>query len=93
MTAAEVICPICDGTGWKRVEKHGLSAVERCSCANEAIAEAAFESANIPLNYDRASLDNFEMPRDNPTARSGLGRAQLCARISLGEAPRLAAHR
>ena len=87
MTAAEVICPICDGTGWKRVEKHGLSAVERCSCANEAIAEAAFESANIPLNYDRASLDNFEMPRDNPTARSGLGRVLMQVRSFVREFP------
>jgi DNA replication protein DnaC len=87
MSPAEATCPICDGTGWKRIEKGGLSAVERCVCSIAAIAEAAVESANIPPNYRSVTLDNFRMPEDNPTARTGLGRVLMQVKAFVREFP------
>lgn len=33
---ADPNCVICDGTGWKRVERGGLTGVDRCSCMRRA---------------------------------------------------------
>ncbi len=32
--AASIVCPICDGTGWRVVERGGLSGAARCSCVS-----------------------------------------------------------
>src|SRR5258707_814288 len=70
---ADANCLICGGTGWKVVEKSGLSGVEKCECAFAVRKRDLKESANIPSNYEHATLDNFVLPPDNPTARTGLG--------------------
>lgn len=70
---ADANCPICGGTGWKIVERAGLSGAERCDCAFTNRTQGLKENANIPPNYSKASLDNFVLPQDNPTARTGLG--------------------
>src|SRR5260370_23092542 len=70
---ADVNCSICDGTGWKIVERAGLSGAERCTCAFTNRTEDIKQNENIPANYAQASLDNFVLPQDNPTARTGLG--------------------
>jgi DNA replication protein DnaC len=67
-------CPICDGTGWKIVERAGLSGAERCTCydAKRAVREAA----GIPPNYRLATLDNFEVRvQDNHTATTAMRQA------------------
>ena len=69
---AEATCTLCDGTGWKIVERAGLSGAERCVCHAATRTHELKESANIPPNYQQASLDNFHLPKDNPTAHSGL---------------------
>ncbi len=71
------VCPICDGTGWKIVERSGLSGAERCECAALTRTQGLRESSGIPPNYQRASLDNFQIPQDNPIARAGLGKVLL----------------
>jgi DNA replication protein DnaC len=70
-------CPICDGTGWKIVERSGLSGAERCSCSALTRAQALKEAAGIPPNYERVTLDTFDVPRDNPIARDALGKALM----------------
>ncbi|PYT10541.1 MAG: AAA family ATPase [Acidobacteria bacterium] len=71
---SETNCPLCGGTGWKIVERGGLSGAERCECASSARAVVAKDRANIPPNYEHASLDNFSVPgQENPVARTGLG--------------------
>jgi DNA replication protein DnaC len=81
-------CPICDGTGWKIVERAGLSGAEPCSCAAVTRARAVKEAAGIPPNYERATLDNFEMPgQENPTARAALGAALLQVKSFVREFP------
>ena len=66
-------CPICGGTGWKIVERGGLSGAEKCACSAAVRADLLEGKANIPPNYERATLENFEVPNDNPTARNSLG--------------------
>jgi DNA replication protein DnaC len=81
-------CPICDGTGWKIIERAGLSGAEPCACAAVTRARAVKEAAGIPPNYDRATLDNFEMPgQENPTARAALGAALLQVKSFVREFP------
>jgi DNA replication protein DnaC len=84
---ADENCPICGGSGWKIVERAGLSGAERCRCSHPNRPQALQESANIPPNYENASLDSFELPRDNPIAASGLGNVLLQVRRFVREFP------
>jgi DNA replication protein DnaC len=85
--AATAVCPICGGTGWKIIERAGLSGAEPCRCAGEARAEALQEGSGIPPNYVRATLDNFQIPQDNPIARTGLGTVLMQVRSFVREFP------
>lgn len=85
--AAAAVCPICGGTGWKIIERAGLSGAEPCRCAGEARAEALQEGSGIPPNYVRATLDNFQIPQDNPMARTGLGTVLMQVRSFVREFP------
>jgi DNA replication protein DnaC len=89
MAASTAVCPICGGTGWKIVERGGLSGAEPCPCAGEARAEALKDASGIPPNYVRASLDNFQIPQDNPIARTGLGTVLMQVRSFVREFPAL----
>ena len=80
-------CVYCGGTGWKIVEREGLSGAARCDCFSSNRGEELKEGARIPRNYERASLDNFEVPHDNPIARDGLGSALRLARGFAREFP------
>ena len=84
---ADTICTLCDGTGWKIVERAGLSGAERCVCAAATRTLELKENANIPPNYQQASLDNFQMPADNPVARQGLGTVLMQVRSFTREFP------
>jgi DNA replication protein DnaC len=53
------VCRICGGTGWKILEKEGLSAAEPCECALRDRTSRLWKNAHIPSNYQRDSLDNF----------------------------------
>ncbi len=86
MTEAAV-CPICEGTGWKTVQRAGLSGVERCSCYSERRARELQESAGIPPNYQHVSLENFEIPGDHPIVRAALGQALIQVKNFVREFP------
>jgi DNA replication protein DnaC len=60
----EDLCPVCQGTGWKTIERGGISAAEACECRFEGRTERLVERARIPPLYAGASFDNFELPRD-----------------------------
>src|SRR6185437_9131936 len=80
-------CPNCGGTGWKIVERAGISGALRCECASVRRGEALKENSKIPLNYDGASLENFTIPQDNPIAKSGLGKALMQSRAFARDFP------
>jgi DNA replication protein DnaC len=81
------VCAICDGTGWKIVERSGLSGAERCECFAQTRTNELRETSGIPPNYQRASLDNFQIPQDNPIARTGLGKVLLDVKAFVREFP------
>src|SRR5271155_5767389 len=70
-------CPFCDGTGWKIVERAGMSGAAKCDCGSVQRNDGLLENARIPSNYEHVALDDFKLPPDNPIARSGLGTVQL----------------
>jgi len=85
--AAAAVCPICGGTGWKIIERAGLSGAEPCRCAEQARAGALQENSGIPPNFVRATLENFVIPHDNPIAAARLGRAKILIHGFLREFP------
>lgn len=80
-------CPHCGGSGWIITERDGISGAERCECANQGRQERVIERSNIPLLYRNASVENFILPADNPTARTGLGTVVLTVRSFVREYP------
>jgi DNA replication protein DnaC len=68
----EEVCPDCGGSGWKIVEREGVSGAERCECAREGRSERLEDSAGIPPLYRNASFDNFQIPKDNDLAARDL---------------------
>ena len=84
MEAMDVICERCGGTGWIVTERaDGLSGAEPCGCQTRRI----LEGARIPENYRDASIDNFILPKNNPTASSALGGVMLQIRNYVREFP------
>ncbi len=78
--AEAVECPHCGGTGWKTVERNGLSAVERCECAFTGRAARLEDRAGIPPLYREASFDNFAIRSTNPVTARKLAAAITAAR-------------
>lgn len=84
---AETVCPLCDGTGWRVVERNGLSGATRCTCSVAARTETLRKGSNVPPNYEHASLDTFQIPQENPIARAGLGKVLMQVRSFVREFP------
>jgi DNA replication protein DnaC len=53
------VCPDCNGTGWKIVEREEVSGAVRCGCAAAERASRLFDDAGIPALYEHASFDSF----------------------------------
>jgi DNA replication protein DnaC len=53
------VCPDCNGTGWKIVEREEVSGAVRCGCAATERASRLFDDAGIPVLYEHASFDSF----------------------------------
>lgn len=86
MNAVEV-CTICGGSGWKIVERGGISGAEKCECVEAGRAQRNEDRAGIPPLYENASVDNFLLPSDNPIARSALAKVLVDVRGYVREFP------
>lgn len=87
---SEAVCNICGGTGWRIVERDGISGAERCACAIAANARANLKLAQIPPLYENASLDNFGLSHlATPSAKQGLGQVLTTVRTYAREFPHL----
>jgi DNA replication protein DnaC len=84
---AETVCAVCGGTGWKIVERAGLSGAQRCECFGAERPAHLLKRANIPPKYDDATLDNFQIPQDNPIARHQLGTVLMQVKSFVREYP------
>lgn len=81
-------CVYCGGSGWRIIERDGMSAAEKCNCQLEGRSERVESAAKIPLLYQNASLENFALPTDNPIAMKGLGSVLLTVKAYVREFPR-----
>lgn len=54
-----MICPVCDGTGWKVVDADGVRRATRCDCWREQLTSRLFADARIPRRYQHCDLGNF----------------------------------
>src|SRR6476619_5471123 len=52
-------CPLCDDTGWKPIDDHGVRRVVRCDCWRDRIVHDRLGDANIPKRYLHCTFDNF----------------------------------
>jgi DNA replication protein DnaC len=86
MNAAET-CTICGGSGWKILEREGVSGAEKCECTNAGREQRIEDRANIPPLYRNASVDNFVLPADNPVSRTQLASVVLNVRAYVREYP------
>lgn len=81
------VCQICNGTGWRIVERDALSGAEQCQCTKELRTTVFAERAQIPPLYQNASLDSFLLPQDNPTAYRALGQVLMTVKSYSREFP------
>jgi len=84
---AVATCAICGGSGWKIIEREGISAAEQCECASAGREQRIETRANIPPLYQNASVDNFILPSDNPISRTQLAGVVLNVRAYMREYP------
>jgi DNA replication protein DnaC len=80
-------CPKCEGTGFRIVEREGLTGAIPCDCGEAQRGEQMLDKARIPPNYARASLDSFALPQDNPVAHRSLATALLQAKAFARDFP------
>jgi DNA replication protein DnaC len=52
-------CPICDGTGWRPIERDGTRRVERCECWRDTVSARHLTEARVPPRYARCDLEHF----------------------------------
>jgi DNA replication protein DnaC len=84
---ATAVCPDCNGTGWKIVEREEISGAVRCDCVSVERAERLEGSAGIPPLYSNASFENFLLPRENQIQYSQLTTVFLAVRGYAREFP------
>ena len=84
---AAAVCPECNGTGWKIVEREEVSGAVRCACVATERAGRLESSAGIPPLYSNASFENFQLLRDNPVDYRGIQDVYLAVRGYAREFP------
>jgi DNA replication protein DnaC len=80
-------CEKCGGSGWRVIERDGLSAAEPCDCTVSEAPRDLESGARIPPLYRDASFDNFILPADNPIAGRGLEAVMVKASAYAKEFP------
>ena len=78
MSAA--VCPECNGTGYRIVERDDVSGAVRCACVAVDRAARLESGANIPPLYANASFENFLLSRENPIGYRELTEVYLAVR-------------
>jgi len=74
-------CPLCNDTGWKPIDEHGIRRVVRCDCWRDSVGSQLLAEARIPPLYKRCDLDNFKTDNDS------LVHAVSCARAFCDKFP------
>lgn len=58
-------CTLCDDTGWKTIDDHGVQRVTRCDCWQQRVAKSLVDNARIPRRYQHCELSNFHAHTDS----------------------------
>ncbi len=75
----EEVCPLCEGSGMRIVERpDGSRAARECACRVERRTARTIAQTRIPKRYEHCSLDSFETAF--PSATRSLKSAHLSAR-------------
>ncbi len=72
------ICPLCDGSGLRIIQKDGRQFAQPCDCRVQRRAVRRIQQAHIPRRYEHCSLDNYETQL--PSSHRSLAAAHLRAR-------------
>ena len=56
---AAAVCPDCNGTGWKIIDREEVSGAVRCECVAIERAGRVIAESDLPPLYRNASFDNF----------------------------------
>jgi len=54
-----MVCPDCNGTGWKIVERDEVSGASRCECVAVERAGRVLANCDLPPLYQNSSFENF----------------------------------
>jgi DNA replication protein DnaC len=81
------VCPLCNGTGYKIIEREDVSGAVQCECVAVARASQLEARAGIPPLYANASFENFSLRQDNPVEYQAMLSAFLAARGYAREFP------
>jgi DNA replication protein DnaC len=73
-----IICPLCNGTGWKPIQDGGVERVTRCDCWRDGITRRLIAEARIPRRYAHCALTDF-VTYDNETLEEALRRSRKMA--------------
>jgi len=84
---ATAVCPECNGTGYKIVERDEVSGAVRCACVAVDRAARLESGSSIPPLYANASFENFLLSRENPIGYRELTEVYLAVRGYAREFP------
>jgi DNA replication protein DnaC len=84
---ATAVCPECNGTGFKIVERDEVSGAVRCGCVAVDRAARLESGSGIPPLYAGASFENFLLSRENPIGYRELTEVYLAVRGYAREFP------
>jgi DNA replication protein DnaC len=58
-------CALCDDSGWKPIDDHGVRRVVRCDCWRDRIVHDRLTQAGIPARYKHCTLDTLRTYNDS----------------------------
>ncbi len=79
MAETLVACASCGGSGWRRVDKEGISGVERCDCVLAQRVTNLSDRSGIPPLYRNTSFESFDTQKENPVVHRTLVNAVAIA--------------
>src|SRR5580698_8236528 len=78
-------CEICNGCGWRVIERAGLSGVKRCDCRKivEAVEEKTPLTNNNAAVLTKMLFDGLNFAPQSPTTRAAIAMAlmEMCGTV------------
>jgi DNA replication protein DnaC len=78
--SVSVVCPLCAGSGWQRIE--GTATVRRCACVDTPRLQRLLAEARIPRRYEHCDLESYQ-PTDETQKRAKADVVRFLAKYPL----------